>query len=561
MKPILFKGIASFRLGYAEQRPYPWRWTTPIVLCVFFLICPFLAAINVPLSAYNIIQEATYRPNDSLPSLPLSNILPSILQNPTGDFAPQLLTVGDVFILNNSIFNYTISEAFNGPDLATPISSFPYYNNPLSDNCDVTNITLNLVNNWESQPQLSGSITCRIPTPFYLTWRGFPPQGADATWDEMQILPSLLMEDLVSGTGPSLGYDIGNYREVDIGFTTHPCCDCAAVLAGSALETTSLLQPPCSSNPVQFIAIGPPSSALISIPLDPVGLFSLLVDLPLNITALVREGQFSNITQDIEDFSAIFQNLFQVVYHLVRLDLGVILDNQIYNSPQMFNRSIAGSNRPNLFWFADFARGATSDASVMAQWQKEVELFKTSDHVPVMEYLRSIPRIKPLGSAITSVFVSTFAMLSVLWTIFSVIAGALATARNAPTHRPGDYTKGHCGCTTKELENGKAIMEEMNMSEGSLLDHHTECVPACHVPLERMNLDIEEIHKRNMQTDIALSRMMSSLRKRGLLDDKDGESEMEIERGQCRAESPVELFSPLMHRTSTRSGSHSDWLI
>ncbi|KAF8131771.1 hypothetical protein K438DRAFT_2031924 [Mycena galopus ATCC 62051] len=301
-------------------------------------------ADSLPLSAYNIVQEATYRPNDSLPSLPFSNILPSILQNPAGDFTPQLLTVGDVLILNNSMFNYTISEAFDDPGMTTSIFSFPYYNNPLSDNCDVTNITLNLVvkkiikDEWYPQPQLSGSITCRIPGPFYLTWSGFPPKGADATWDEMQILPSLLMEDF-----------------------------------------------------------------------------------------------------DIEDFSAIFQNLFQVVYHLVRLDLGVILDNQIYNSPQMFNCSIADIDRPGVSvfcnslgcgWVADIARGATSNASIMAQWQTDVEFFETSDRVPVMEYLRSIPRIKPLGSAITSVFVSTFAMLSVLWTIFSVIAGALAGARN-----------------------------------------------------------------------------------------------------------------------------------
>ncbi|KAF8144743.1 hypothetical protein K438DRAFT_1873218 [Mycena galopus ATCC 62051] len=587
MKPILFKGIASFRLGYVEQRPYPWRWTTPIVLCAFFLICPFLAAINVPLSAYNIIQEATYRPNDSLPSLPLRNILPSILQNPTGDFAPQLLTVGDVFILNNSIFNYTISEAFNSPDLATPISSFSYYNNPLSDNCDVTNITLNLVVTktktadeniyiWEVQPQLSGIITCRIPTPFYLTWSGFLPQGADETLDSMQIFPSRMMSDLYgifgNWTGPNVFFE--NSSEVDVGFTAHPCCDCAAVLAGSPLETTSLLQPPCSSNPVQFIAIDAPMQYLIWFPSGNSG---ARVDLPMNITSLLWAGQFSNTTQDIENFSATFQNLFQVVYHLVRLDLGVILDNQIYNSPQMFNRSIAGINTPIFYlslaaieggWAADIARGATSNASMMAQWQKEVEFFNISDHVPVMEYVRSIPRIKPLGSAITSVFVSTFAMLSVLWTVFSVIAGALAAAHNTPTHRPGDYTTGHGGCTTKELENGKAIMEEMNTSDGSLLAHHTECVPAWHVPLERMNLDIEEIHKRDMQTDIvlgqmrdSLSVMMSSLRKRGLVDDKDEEREKEIERAQRRAESPVKTFSPLMHRTSTQSGSDSDWLI
>ncbi|KAF8144757.1 hypothetical protein K438DRAFT_1945341 [Mycena galopus ATCC 62051] len=493
MKPILFRGIVSFRFGYAEQRPYPWRWTTPIVLCAFLLICPFLAAINVPLSAYNIVQEATYRPNDSLPSLPLSNILPSILQNP-GDFAPQLLAVGDVLFLNNSIFNYTISEAFDSPNLATPISSFPYYNNPLSDNCDVTNITLNLVvtntmmkNQWESQAQLSGSIICRIPTPFYLTWSGFLPQNVNSETpvavDDMRFFPYLVMEDLenmfTKWTGPVL---ISDDSQVDVDFTVHPCCDCAAVLAGSALETTSLLQPPCSSNPVQFIAIDGPEYP-ISFPTDD-GMTAFSVYLPINIPDLLQEGKFSNITQDIEDFSATFQNLFQAVYHLVRLDLGIILDNQLYNSTQMFNRSIAGINRISVFsggWAADIARGATLNASIMPQWQKEVEFFNTS-HIPGMEYLCSIPRIKPLGSAITSVFVSTFAMLSVLWTIFSVIAGALAAACNAPTHRTG-----HDGCTTKELENGKAIMEEMNTSEGSPLAHDMECVPAWHVPLERMN--------------------------------------------------------------------------
>ncbi|KAF8185535.1 hypothetical protein K438DRAFT_1836627 [Mycena galopus ATCC 62051] len=590
MKPIFFfKGIKSFRLGYAEQRPYPWRWTTPIVLCAFFLICPFLAAINVPLSAYNIVQEATYRPNDSLQSLPLSNILPSILQNPAGDFAPQLLTVGDVLILNNSIFNHTISEAFNSPDLATPISSFPYYNNPLSDNCDVTNITLNLVvtnsktgyeNIWKSQPQLSGSVTCRKPTPFYLTWSGLPPY-ADDTLEDIRYLPFLIRLDLFNlfekWTGPSFDDLAGNYSEVDISLTAHPCCDCAAVLAGSALETTSLLQPPCSSNPVQFIAIDAPGSTPISI--DPIGnIFSSPIRMPVNITHLLWEGQFSNITQDIEDFSAILQNLFQVMYYLVRLDLGVILGNQIYNSPQMFNHSIAGINSASTVhfvfagmefgWATDIARGATSNTSMMAQWKKKVEFFNTSDRVPVMECVRSIPRIKPLGSAITSVFVSIFAMLSVLWTIFSVIAGALAAAHNAPTHGTGHYTTGHGGCTMKELDNGKAIMEEMNTSEGSLLAHHTECVPAWHVPLERMNLHMEEMQlnmeKIGRRTDIALARMMFSLRKRGLVDDKDdkdGESEMEIECAQRPAESPVEIFSPLIHRTSTQSGSDSDWLI
>jgi hypothetical protein len=42
-----------------------------------------------------------------------------------------------------------------------------------------------------------------------------------------------------------------------------------------------------------------------------------------------------------------------------------------------------------------------------------------------MSYIRTVPRLKPLGAAITSVFVSTFAMVSVLWQVFSFIAAAL----------------------------------------------------------------------------------------------------------------------------------------
>ncbi|KAF7326979.1 hypothetical protein MSAN_02493600 [Mycena sanguinolenta] len=53
----IFGEIQSFRLGYTEERPYPWRWTTPIVLCAFFLMTPFLTLVNVPLSAYNIVQD------------------------------------------------------------------------------------------------------------------------------------------------------------------------------------------------------------------------------------------------------------------------------------------------------------------------------------------------------------------------------------------------------------------------------------------------------------------------------------------------------------------------
>jgi hypothetical protein len=137
-------------------------------------------------------------------------------------------------------------------------------------------------------------------------------------------------------------------------------------------------------------------------------------------------GQLGNVST--ADFTSAFQNLFQAIYHLFRMDLGVIVDNQIYNSPQMFNLSIMPVNLLADFGssFADDSRAVTSNSSLMAQWRQRVAFFQTSDRVPVMDYLRPVPRLKPLGSAITSVFVSTFAMLSALWTIFPLGAGALA---------------------------------------------------------------------------------------------------------------------------------------
>ncbi|KAJ7661831.1 hypothetical protein B0H17DRAFT_1144477 [Mycena rosella] len=125
--------------------------------------------------------------------------------------------------------------------------------------------------------------------------------------------------------------------------------------------------------------------------------------------------------------NTVFQNTFQSLYHLVRMELGVILENQIYASPEMYNQSISDVSG-GLIPGAMASRLSTTNTTLMADWRDTVRLFNETDRVPVMPYLRSVPRLKPLGSAITSVFVSTFAMLSVAWTILSLIAGAVTTS-------------------------------------------------------------------------------------------------------------------------------------
>jgi hypothetical protein len=134
----------------------------------------------------------------------------------------------------------------------------------------------------------------------------------------------------------------------------------------------------------------------------------------------------------------LFQNMFQSLYHSVRLELGIIPVNQIYADAVMYNRTIlevyvppppSAFNLPGSVDYATYtniSRQSSPNPNAVAQWQAHVNGTQKSDCVPILLYSRQVPRLKPMGSAITSVFVSTFAMLSVAWTIFSVIAGALA---------------------------------------------------------------------------------------------------------------------------------------
>ncbi|KAJ7613311.1 hypothetical protein DFH06DRAFT_1370813 [Mycena polygramma] len=127
---------------------------------------------------------------------------------------------------------------------------------------------------------------------------------------------------------------------------------------------------------------------------------------------------------DPSELNLPLQNVFQVHYHLVRRDLGVILENNIYLSPEMFNNSITDATPHAILNSSSLYRAETSNETLMAEWRNSFAPFNGTDRVPVLEYLRPVPRRKPLGSAITSVFVATFAMVSTVWTIFSVVARA-----------------------------------------------------------------------------------------------------------------------------------------
>ncbi|KAJ6467441.1 hypothetical protein C8R45DRAFT_1106180 [Mycena sanguinolenta] len=557
----IFTKIKSFQLGYAEEHPYPWKRTTPIVLCALFLITPFLTVLNVPLSAYNIVQEVTYQPNETLPTVFLGNLVPSVLQDPTDNFTPQQLNVGDTISLDDYIFSYIISQAFDGLDESKPVSSFPYYNNPLSDSCDSVNITVKLVlardnpqDRWVSDVQISGTVVCYIPTLFHLTWDGLPPNGpqtlseayennlistpwmmADdlearatcsisgvdshiissriSTWIGNTFLLELMVVSICSDNSVRSGLD-NSLTQINIDFTVHPCCDCDAVLAGSVLETgATLLESPCASIPPRFVVIdfvltswyGPGAEILSS---------------PGSLPTLITD-QFNPLPGNISNASSgiVYENLIQALYHLVRLDLGVILDNQIYNSPEMFNRTIAYTT--NESWASEVRR-STSNATLMAQWEKDAEFFQRNKRVPALQYFRPAPHLKPLGSAVTSVFVSTFAMRSVMWTMFSLVAGALARA-NSDAIEKREITLRQNGKGDRWLESG---IQEVEEREVTLLGYPEE--PSGDPVAElRKRMDRHDIQGVRVRADLARVRVV--LRKHGLIEDESWDDDTLVE--------------------------------
>ncbi|KAJ7453863.1 hypothetical protein FB451DRAFT_1280933 [Mycena latifolia] len=535
----IFRGIVSYRVGYSPQQPYPWRWTTPVVLGAFLLLSAVLAAINVPLSAYDIDQGFTYRPNDTLPPLPLNNMIPAILQHPMGGFTPQIMTVGDTVQLNNSIFNFTIVEAFGDLYKEQPVSSFSYFNNPFSDGCDVTIMTADLgiktVLGDIVGPQLDVTVTvvCHIPTFFALHWSGSLSDRSlvygDSTPGREDV--SKLGADLAAAFFSwSRGAESGNGTPIAVGLIAEPCCSCDA-----SAETILPTQSPCSLLPAR-----------------------------LEVVEEYLQGIDTNTSASSWPlFGALSLNTFQSLYHLVRLELGVILENQIYASPEMYNRSImpvhlsaaefggliAGndSNYPA----ANKSRLSTANQTLMLQWAESVRSFNESDRVPVMAYLRPIPRLKPMGSAITSVFVSTFAMLSVLWTIFSIIAGALAeslsnteelrkdeASSKSRSHdrKPGDVEEQTRGW--KEWDSGESSLVVPQQERLSLMVDHNSI---------RTSIAIAELQQ-------SLARMRMSLKKHGIMEDTQEDHEPEVQHG-LRDESGPErpLEAPPVHRTNKGS--------
>ncbi|KAJ6459343.1 hypothetical protein C8R45DRAFT_942366 [Mycena sanguinolenta] len=167
---------------------------------------------------------------------------------------------------------------------------------------------------------------------------------------------------------------------------------------------------------------------------------------------------------------------------------------------------------------ARYVRDGTSNAILIAQWQNEVEFFENNTRVPSLEYLRTVPRLKPMGSAVTSVFVSTFAMLSVTLTVFSLLAGARARAHRDDAPR-GTHGAKHSLGQSRTMDTWSE--SEVDGSESILSRHPTE--PDA-VERWRQKIDSEAVQMR-----VALARMSAALKNHGILEDKNWDEDLVVE--------------------------------
>jgi hypothetical protein len=145
----------------------------------------------------------------------------------------------------------------------------------------------------------------------------------------------------------------------------------------------------------------------------------------IKISATVNQifnGTFANAP---EDFPALTYNVLRALYHGIRLDLGVIRPNQIYNSPTRFNASISTIPLPPGVSKADIARSKRD-----AVGNVDLSTPPYNQRTPKLLYLTSVFTPKPLGQAIAAVFVATFSMMTALWHIVNFIASSLVTTRS-----------------------------------------------------------------------------------------------------------------------------------
>lgn len=448
---------------YNLSRPYPWKYTSWIVTFLTVAITISLVLLNIPLSGYEIQQDFTYTPNDTGTTLPYSSIVPAPIRKRSISFIPHTFVIGETFQTDSDfgLFDYKIGSANHlndTPGSSTPrvgaeVSSFLYMNHGLST-CDVISITLDTTLPPPRQPWAyphtvaTALISCWFPL-FYQFRTVYNYQATlvrSPSFDFLRVGSAIMsiIENLdavlhASNTTTNVrpGGTYANRSLKAFAVTYHRCCATCNSSIGSmsdlTLEPYEILSankslffydhPTCDEEDVKFNL---PSYYLA---MTGQTLFKGLpvltfMDGTVDIGYDHIFGNFSDFISHIfvngsDDFPTLTSNALKGLYHAIRLDLGIIRPNQIYNSPSRFNASINEISQSG--------QSQTTTARANRVLVGDVDLSNYNTRVPRILYLASELTRKPLGQAIVAVFVSTFSMMMALWQGCNFVATYFAT--------------------------------------------------------------------------------------------------------------------------------------
>ena len=161
--------------SYNVQKPYPFKWFTPVVLVGGLILAVLLSVMNFVQNSYALVVEYVDNPNVTVAQGAWFQDWPSYLTNgvrPTCQ--PTNLPVNTQFFTNQSGLMWTITSFFTEVESPQALPSLPYLNNILED-CDVTKLRIGYDStqdvdvsvlqylNWNLE--IRAFVTCRVSGP------------------------------------------------------------------------------------------------------------------------------------------------------------------------------------------------------------------------------------------------------------------------------------------------------------------------------------------------------------------------------------------------------------
>jgi hypothetical protein len=162
--------------SYSLTRAYPFRWFTPVAVCLLVVAAILFSVINIASSGYTLAVLSTNNPNTTLEQITWLKHWPAFVTSKTrATCQPLAIPVKTELFTNNTALTYTLTAVWHDkPDGSQNISSSLIYQNNVLENRSVHGIDINFESEDRAAVQLSYSewgarvsayTTCSIHTP------------------------------------------------------------------------------------------------------------------------------------------------------------------------------------------------------------------------------------------------------------------------------------------------------------------------------------------------------------------------------------------------------------